>query len=57
MAEEPIPEVDYKLVPANGGDILSTSKGFNGEGTATYPNHDTFKGTFVEGVSNIYLIN
>ena len=30
---------------------LNDSHGFSGKGTAPYPNGDTFKGSFVDGVS------
>lgn len=31
----------------------TTSRHFNGRGVATYPNLDTYDGTFVDGVSDI----
>ena len=36
---------------------LTTSEGYSGKGTATYPNGDTFKGDFVNGVSTIVLFD
>ena len=32
-------------------EALKSSHGYNGQGTATYPNGDKYAGTFADGVS------
>ena len=48
MAEET--KVEYKLVDADGQERTS-SRGYTGRGTATYPTGDTYTGDFLDGVS------
>lgn len=48
MADE-VAETAYQLV-TEAGETLTTSRGFNGRGTATYPGGDTYEGQFNEGV-------
>ena len=48
MAEGEAPQ--YKLVDAEGQERTS-SRGYTGKGTATYPNGDTYTGDFLDGVS------
>lgn len=40
---------EYQLVNAD-GELLLSSRGYNGKVTATYTNGDTYQGDFVEGV-------
>ena len=50
MAEEAQQQLgDYALVTA-AGENLKSSKDFNGQGTATYPNGDQYEGNFVNGL-------
>ena len=48
MAEEG--KVEYKLVDADGQERTS-SRGYTGKGTASYPTGDTYTGDFLDGVS------
>merc|ERR1711957_957383 len=41
--------VEYSLVNAE-GEAMKNSRGYNGQGTANYPNADSYTGGFVEGV-------
>uniref|UniRef100_A0A0G4I014 MORN repeat-containing protein 5 n=1 Tax=Chromera velia CCMP2878 TaxID=1169474 RepID=A0A0G4I014_9ALVE len=48
MAEE---GAAYQLVTAE-GETLTASRGFTGKGKATYPNGDTYEGTFARGMKH-----